>query len=311
MNETRITTINLLGFQTHQIIRYFMFFSLFLIYCISICGNLLIITLVSYSKSLQSPMYFFLSQLAVSDILLATDILPNTLHVILVKESIISFSGCVAQFFYFAVAEAVEYFLLTVMSYDRYLAICKPLHYTLIMSHHLCWIMVAICWILSIILTLFYTLTVIKLQFCGPNVIDHYYCDLDPILQLSCSDTTIVRQLLRLFSALFLFFPFFVIIVSYIFIIIAILKIPSVIGKQKAFSTCSSHLSIVCTYFTTLICVYLVPSRIDSANISKFLSLLYTAGNPMMNPIIYSLRNNDLKQIVRKLNLISLNYNRD
>nr|DBA29774.1 TPA: hypothetical protein GDO54_005834 [Pyxicephalus adspersus] len=313
MNETRITTIHLLGFQTHQIINCLIFIFLFLIYCVTICGNLLIIKLVAYSKSLHSPMYFFLTQLAVSDILMATDIGPNSFHVLMFKETIIPFSGCMAQFFFFAVVETVECCLLTVMSYDRYLAICKPLHYTLIMSHHFCWLLVAICWILCIILTLIYTINIIKLQFCGPNVIDHYYCDLDPILQLSCSDVTIVQQGLRLFSALFLMFLFFVMIVSYIYIITAIFKIPSDLSKQKAFSTCSSHLIVVCTYFTSLICVYVVPSRRESANISKFLSLLYTAGNPLMNPIIYSLRNNDLRQVVRKLinKLISLHYNRN
>nr|DBA29776.1 TPA: hypothetical protein GDO54_005836 [Pyxicephalus adspersus] len=271
-NVTRITTIHLLGFQTHQIISCWIFFFLLLIYCVSLCGNLLIIILVIYSKSLHSPMYFFLSQLAVSDILLATDVLPNTLHTLLLKETIIAFSDCITQFFFFAV-----YILLTMMSYDRYLAICKPLHYTLIMNFHLCWIIIVLCWILGILLTLIYTITILKLQFCGPNVIDHYICDLDPILQLSCSDVAIVKQKLRLLGAFTLVIPFIVIIVSYIYIIITILQIPSIIGKQKAFSTCSSHLIVVCTYFASLVCVYVVPRR-ESANIFKLLSLLYTAG---------------------------------
>ncbi|XP_073479880.1 olfactory receptor 6C1-like [Aquarana catesbeiana] len=261
-------------------------------------------------KTLQSPMYFFLSQLAVSDILLATDILPNTLHDLLVKEPIISFSGCVIQFYFFAVAEAGEYFLLTAMSYDRFLAICKPLHYTSIMNQHFCWIIVAICWILSILLILIFTITITKLQFCGPNVIDHYFCDINPILQLSCSDTTIVQIEKPLTAAFFLVTPFFIIILSYIYIINTVLKIPSIAGKKKAFSTCSSHLSVVCTYFVTLTIVYHVPSIGQSMNMTKFLSLLYTAGNPLMNPIIYSLRNKILKQIVKN-KLKSLCFNSD
>ncbi|XP_073479881.1 olfactory receptor 1468-like [Aquarana catesbeiana] len=309
-NITRITTIHFLGFQTHWSINCLIFSLLLLIYCVLICGNLLIITLVSYSKTLQSPMYFFLSQLAVSDILLATDILPNTLHDLLVKEPIISFFGCITQFYFFVVAESGEYFLLTAMSYDRYLAICKPLHYTSIMNQHFCSVIVAICWILSILIVFIYTITITNLQFCGPNVIDHYFCDIDPILQLSCSDTTIVHLEVTLIGVFFLVIPFFVIIISYIYIINIILKIPSIVGKQKVFSTCSSHLSVVCTYFGTLIFVYYIPNIGQSKNMTKFMSLLYTAGNPLMNPIIYSLRNKDLKQIVKN-KFMSLHFKRD
>ncbi|KAM5171576.1 olfactory receptor 1M1-like [Mantella aurantiaca] len=299
-NVTQIATIHLLGFQTDEKISCLIFILLLLIYCVLICGNLLIITLVSYSKSLHSPMYFFISQLAVIDILLATVILPSDLHILLVKETILSFSACITQFYFFVVTEAAEYLLLTAMSYDRYLAICKPLHYTSIMNQQVCWIMVSICWTLSILIILIYTISITKLQFCGPNVIDHFFCDLDPLLQLSCSDTSIVQLEITLIGAIFLVNPFLVIIVSYIYIIIAILKIPSTSGKQKAFSTCSSHLTVVCTYFITIVCVYYVPGIGKSMNVSKFLSLLYTAGTPLMNPIIYSLRNKDLKKILKK-----------
>ncbi|KAM5171577.1 olfactory receptor 1M1-like [Mantella aurantiaca] len=308
-NVTRIATIHLLGFQTDEKISCLIFILLLLIYCVLICGNLLIITLVFYSKSLHSPMYFFISQLAVIDIFLATVILPSDLHILLVKETILSFSACITQFYFFVVTEAAEYLLLTVMSYDRFLAICKPLHYTSIMNQQVCWIMVSICWTLSVLIVLIYTISITKLQFCGPNVIDHFFCDLDPLLQLSCSDTSIVQLEITLIGAIFLVNPFLVIIVSYIYIIIAILKIPSISGKQKAFSTCSSHLSVVCTYFSTLICVYYVPSIGQSMNITKFLSLLYTAGTPLMNPIIYSLRNKDLKKVLKN-KLTNLHFNR-
>ncbi|CAI9590053.1 unnamed protein product [Staurois parvus] len=300
-NVTRITAIRLLGFQTGWSISCLIFFLLLLIYCVLLCGNLLIITLVSYSKALHSPMYFFLSQLAVTDILLATDILPNTLHALLVKEFIMSFSGCITQFYFFVVAEAGEYFLLTAMSYDRYLAICRPLHYTSIMNQHFCWIMVSICWILSMLLVLIYTITITNLQFCGPNVIDHYFFDLGPILQLSCSETTTLQIAFKLMIAIVVVIPFCIVIVSYIYIIVTIFEIPSINGRKRTFSTCSSHLTVVSIYYGTLFGVYIVPNRGQSRNMAKFLSLLYTIVTPMVNPIIYSLRNNDFKKAIGKL----------
>ncbi|KAM5171651.1 olfactory receptor 1M1-like [Mantella aurantiaca] len=299
-NQTMIIMIHLLGFQSPENFRLLCFFIFLLIYSLTMCGNLLIITLVSYSKSLHSPMYVFLSQLSLSDIILATDILPNILQAILMKGTIISLSDCVTQFFFFGVAETLESLLLTVMSYDRYLAICKPLHYVLIMNNRICWIMVITSWISSILIVLIHTLTMTQLQFCGPNTIDHFFCDLVPILELSCSDTTTVQLEVTSLSALFVVIPFFIIIVSYVYIIVTIFRIPSITGRKKAFSTCSSHLTVVSIYYGTLVCVYLVPSRGQSWNISKFPSLLYTVIIPLLNPIIYSLRNKDLNKVLRK-----------
>nr|DBA29759.1 TPA: hypothetical protein GDO54_005819 [Pyxicephalus adspersus] len=160
----------------------------------AICGNLLIITLVSYSKSLHSPMYFFLSQLSVTDILLITNVLPNMLHALLKKSAaFISISNCITQFYFFAVSESSECLLLTVMSYDRYLAICRPLHYNVLMSHWFCWKTVISSWSLSFLIGLNFTISISKLQFCGCNIINHFFCDLHPILDLACSFTTIVQ----------------------------------------------------------------------------------------------------------------------
>ncbi|KAM5171552.1 olfactory receptor 1468-like [Mantella aurantiaca] len=300
-NGSGITMIHLLGFHIPNNIRFLIFFLYLMVYCVTVCGNLMIITLVSCSKSLHSPMYFFLSQLAMSDILLITDIIPNMLHAVLMKESQLSFSDCISQFYFFALSETLECLLLTAMCYDRYLAICKPLHYNSAMTFHFCWVMIISCWISSVLILLIHTLVILQLKFCGLDIIDHYSCDLDPILQLSCSDTTNVQLEVTLLSAIFVVTPFCIIIVSYVHIIITIFKIPSITGRQKVFSTCSSHLTVVSIFFGTLVCVYLIPSKGQSWNITKFLSLLYTIGTPLINPIIYSLRNKDLRKVANEL----------
>ncbi|KAM5171588.1 olfactory receptor 1468-like [Mantella aurantiaca] len=301
-NMTIITMIHLLGFQIPTNITLLVFFLSLVLYCATICGNLLIITLVSYSKSLHSPMYFFLSQLAASDILLATVVLPNVLHAFLLKNTTnISISNCITQLYFFAVSETSDCLLLTLMSYDRYLAICMPLHYALLMSHWFCWTTIIASWSLSFLAVLIYTLEISKLKFCGSNVIDHFFCDLDPVLQLSCSDTSLVQLLVTLSTVTFGAIPFFVIIASYVYIIVTIFEIPSITGRQKVFSTCSSHLTVVSIFYSTLLFVYLIPSSGQSLNITKFLSLLYTVATPLVNPIIYSLRNKDFIKIIANL----------
>ncbi|KAM5171566.1 olfactory receptor 11A1-like [Mantella aurantiaca] len=311
-NETMSYFVHLLGFQTPPNLTFFVFFLFLVLYCVTICGNLLIITLVSYSKALHSPMYFFLSHLSVSDVILITDILTGLLHIILMKETKILLSECISQFYFFGIIEALECLLLSVMSYDRYLAICKPLHYTLIMSPQLCWLMVITCWILSNLVMLIQTITISKLHFCGPGVIDHFFCDLDPILGLACSDTAIVHLEVLSLGAFVVVIPFFIIVLSYVYIIFTILNIPSITGRQKVFSTCSSHLTVVFIYYGSLGCVYMVPNRGQPWNISKFLSSLYTVGTPLLNPIIYSLRNEELTKVVGKFinDFLMLPFNR-
>ncbi|KAM5171571.1 olfactory receptor 1468-like [Mantella aurantiaca] len=304
--------IHISGFQFPQDINVLVFFLFLIIYFIAICGNLLIITLVFYSKSLHCPMYFFLTQLAVSDILLITDILPNILHMVLMKETIMPLSVCITQFYFFAVMEVLECYLLTVMSYDRYLAICKPLHYSLVMNHQLCWSMIVTCWILSFLVAMIDTISISKLQFCGPYIIDHFFCDLDPILGLACSDVSIVQLEVMFMGIIVDVIPFFIIIISYVYIIFIIFKIPTVTGRQKVFSTCSPHLIVVSTYYVTLMSVYMIPNRGQLRNITKFFSLLYTILTPILNPIIYSLRNKDLNNVVGKLinSFLNLHFNR-
>ncbi|XP_069819223.1 olfactory receptor 11L1-like [Dendropsophus ebraccatus] len=198
----------------------------------------------------------------------------------------------------FSIQETLECLLLTVMSYDRYQAICNPLHYSFVMDFMFCRKAVLLCWVMMLALTLTLTLTISQLEFCGPNIIDHFFCDLDPILKLSCSDTFSIKLEDMILAAPFVLCPFVIILVSYVYIIFTTLKIPSTTGRKKTFSTCSSHLAVVSLYYGSIICIYLFPNK---DNVKKILSLFYTVVTPLINPIIYSLRNKEIKQAFIKL----------
>ncbi|XP_069818865.1 olfactory receptor 5P66-like [Dendropsophus ebraccatus] len=292
---TAVTEFILLGFQVSQNIRILMFSLLIVIYWFTMFMNLLIITLVSTSKILHTPMYFFISQLSISDIFLSTDIVPNILHILLYNRGAITFFGCMIQFYFFAVSEGSECLLLAVMSYDRYVAICNPLRYSSIMTSAYCVILSTISWLMAFNTSLFLIIPIFKLNFCGQNIIDHVFCDFLPLLKLSCSDTYHVQLEESLLSIPMILLPITVIIFSYTKIIVTILRIPSSTGRQKAFSTCSSHLIVVSIFYGTLFGVYIVPTRGKSSTTSKSLSLLYTVFTPLINPIIYSLKNKDIK----------------
>ncbi|XP_072254771.1 olfactory receptor 1468-like [Pyxicephalus adspersus] len=252
------------------------------------------------------PMYFFLSQLSICDILLTTDIAPNMLNIILHERTSISFPGCITQFFIFGSIETFECFLLTVMSYDRYLAICSPLHYVSIMNHGLCNKLVLTSWLLSCLLASISTLELSELEFCGINIIDYLYCDLRPLIELSCSDTSRLQLEAILICIPVLVLPFLVIVVSYTCIVLTMLKIPSYSGRLKSFSTCSSHLTVVFIFYGTLIVAYLIPKKGQSRIMSKMITMLYTVFTPFLNPFIYSLRNKDIKNILK--NMISKQF---
>ncbi|XP_073511022.1 olfactory receptor 11L1-like [Phyllobates terribilis] len=299
-NLTAVTDIFLLGFQISLELKIFLFCLLLMIYCGAICGNLLIITLVSTSKNLHTPMYFFISQLSITDILVITDIVPNMLHILLNNGATITFVCCITQLYFLDASETVGYLLLAVMSYDRYVAICKPLHYNVIMKSGHCVILTIICWVFGFSIVFIDMITTAKLNYCGPNIIDHVFCDLVPLLELACSDTYIVHLEIYLLSIPDLLIPLTIIVVSYTCIVLEILRIASSTGRQKAFSTCSSHLTVVSIFFWTIFSVYIVPTKGQSSTISKILSLLYTVFIPFTNPIIYSLRNKDFIKAIQK-----------
>ncbi|XP_075131659.1 olfactory receptor 11L1-like [Leptodactylus fuscus] len=297
-NSSLVMVILLFGFQDFQSLSIFVFLLLLLVYCVTLCGNLLIILVVSDSRSLHSPMYFFLTQLSFSDILLSTTIVPNMLHLMLHEGSSMFFISCLCQYYFFAVSEILGTLLLTVMSYDRYQAICHPLHYSMVMSPTFCLRVLALIWVIVFVVILVMSVTMSYLRFCGPNIIDHFFCDIGPILELSCSDISAVKAESIFFMIPLAVCPFIVIIVSYVYIILTILKIPSVTGRQKTFSTCSSHLTVVSLYYGTSITIYVFPNK---ASAKKILSLFYTIVSPLLNPLIYSLNSRDITQAFKNL----------
>ncbi|KAM9304995.1 olfactory receptor 5P55-like [Gastrophryne carolinensis] len=296
-NKSPITSVLIKGFQIQQSHRLALFGLFLITYAVTFSCNLLIILLIFFSRLLYSPMYMFLSNLSMAEIFFTSSMAPATLHVLLRDGAIFSMVGCFAQFFLFGLFATVECFLLLAMSFDRFLAVCRPLHYKLIMNSRLCLCLILTCWTTAI-MNMSVCLGLLKtLHFCGVNGIDHFFCDFDPLLKLSCSDTSIVKRVVSLVSSSGTLFPFFLITVTYGFIIRAIARISSSEGKEKAFSTCSSHLGVVSMYYTTLIIVYVLPpEHLMVAN--KALSLLYTVMTPLANPFIYTLRNQEIRAAI-------------
>ncbi|XP_069818837.1 olfactory receptor 1468-like [Dendropsophus ebraccatus] len=303
MGTNNITTVFLLGFPGLSNVRVFAFLLILTIYLTTICGNLLVLTLVSYSRNLHCPMYFFLTQLTISDMMTSSDIVPNMLPMVLSNGTSMSLVGCLTQFFFFSSSEASECLLLTVMSYDRYLAICHPLHYGSIMNPRLCLKFILISWTLGFSLTSLIMINLSQLQFCRSDVIDHFFCDFDPLLRLSCS--IILQTKLHLLSTILNFpiilCPFLVVLISYAYIVHTILRMQSISHRHKAFSTCGAHLAVVSMFYGTLLSIYLSPENGKSIILRKVLSLAYTVLTPLTNPVIYCLRNKDLKEAFKMI----------
>ncbi|XP_056404973.1 olfactory receptor 10A7-like [Hyla sarda] len=295
MNQTRVTEFILLGFGNLHSLN-ILFFILFLtIFLLTVVGNLILIVLFAVKAKLQTPMYYFLCHLSISDLVISTNIVPNMLGAVLLGKKIMTYIGCIAQFYFYCGTTISECFLLSVMSYDRYLAICNPLRYSSIMVYKFCIGLSLWPWLLGFTLNLIGVLPLSNYHFCRDNIIDHVFCDISPLQKLSCSDTSLVELEAFLFSMPVFIVPCGFIIVTYVYIFLTIFKIPSTTGKQKTFSTCSSHLIIVVTFYGTLIAKYMIPSVGHSLIINKIASLLHTLFTPLFNPIIYSLRNQDIR----------------
>ncbi|XP_029437220.1 olfactory receptor 5V1-like [Rhinatrema bivittatum] len=263
-------------------------------------GNLTIIALTCLDPHLHTPMYFFLCNLSFLDISSTSVTLPKLLDIFLRKHQRISAVGCFTQMHLFLALASVEFFLLTAMAYDRYVAICHPLHYAVIINQRLCVLMGAGTWILGFLDPVIHTVLISHLSYCLSNKINHFFCDLSALLTLSCSGTQAVEGM-NYISAVFVGLPCFITtLTSYVCIISAILRISSTEGRHKAFSTCSSHLTVVILFYGTIMCLYIRPASMQSLDLNKLFALLYNVLIPMINPLIYSLKNREVKRALRR-----------
>ncbi|XP_008067452.1 olfactory receptor 11A1-like [Carlito syrichta] len=299
-NQTMSVEFVLRGFSSIQQLNISLFIIFLVFYTLTLSGNILIVFLVLFNHHLHTPMYFFLVNLSFLEIWYTSNIVPKMLLIIIAKQRTISVAGCLAQFYFFGSLAATECLLLAVMSYDRYLAICQPLRYPILMTDSLCIRLAASSWFSCFLLTAITMVLLCRLTFCGLNEIDHFFCDFTPLIHLSCTDTSLTETIAFATSSAVTLVPFLLIMGSYSCILVAILRIPSGTGRRKTFSTCSSHLTVVSVFYGTLIVTYLVPSAHSSQLLRKGFSLLYTILTPMLNPIIYSLRNRDIHEALKK-----------
>ncbi|XP_032091913.1 olfactory receptor 10A2-like [Thamnophis elegans] len=295
VNKNSTNSFLLLGFSSFPGLEGLFFTTFFIIYLLILIGNAFIIVITLANQTLHSPMYFFLRNLSFLEICYTSIIIPKMLENIVSEDRTISFINCAFQMSLFLITGAAECFLLAAMAYDRYVAICQPLHYSLIMNSRVCSGLVAASWLAGIPVQLSQTFLVFTSCFCNSNEINHFFCDIPALLSLICGNTVINEQIALLEVILLALIPFAMILMSYICIAITILKIPSVEGRHKAFSTCSSHLMVVLGFYGSGIIVYVTPKSRHSLDTDKYLSLFYTVLSPLVNPLIYSLRNREVQ----------------
>ncbi|KAM6224120.1 olfactory receptor 6M1-like [Rhynchocyon petersi] len=300
-NWTMVSEIILTGIPTTRALGNVLFLIFLLVYLVTILGNGLIITLVFVDYRLQSPMYFFLSNLSFSEIVTTTCAIPKMLVGFLMEKNSFSFGECFAQYYFYFLSGCTEFILFAVMSYDRYVAICSPLQYPMIMTSSLCVRLVILSWIGGFFLILPSTILKAGLPYCGPNVINHFFCDSAPLLHLACTDIRAIELLDFLSSLVLLISSLSLTLVSYVYIISTILKIPSVQGQRKAFATCASHFTVVSMGYGISIFVYVRPSQKSSVHFNKILFIISSVITPMLNPFIFSLRNETMKEALKDI----------
>ncbi|XP_055403927.1 olfactory receptor 8J2-like [Bubalus kerabau] len=299
-NHTHVTEFILMGVSDRPELQIPFFCVFLIVYGLTLAGNLGIVILTSVDSQLQTPMYFFLKHLAIINLGNSSVIAPRMLVNFLVTKKTISYYGCAVQLGGFLVFIVAEIFVLAAMAYDRYVAICSPLLYRVVVSPRMCLLLAALIYIYSLTTALTVSSCVFSVSYCSSNVINHFYCDNVPLLALSCSDTYIPETAVFTFSGTNLFFSMIIVLTSYFNIILAILRIRSSEGRQKAFSTCASHMMAVTVFYGTLLFMYLQPRTNHSLHTDKMASVFYTLVIPMLNPLIYSLRNKDVKDALKR-----------
>ncbi|XP_004875314.1 olfactory receptor 7A17 [Heterocephalus glaber] len=299
-NVTQLSEFLLLGFSEQQDLEPLMFGLFLSMYLTTVLGNLFIILAIISHSHLHTPMYFFLSNLSFVDICFTSTTMPKML-VNIQTQSKISYAGCITQMYFLLLFSGLDIFLLTVMAYDRYVAICYPLHYMVIMNYWLCGLLVLSCWIVGVLNSLLHTFMALRLSFCTNLEIPHFFCELDQVVHCACSDTFLNDMVIYITAMLLAIGPFTAILYSYSKIVSSIRAITSAQGKYKAFSTCVSHLSVVSLFYCTLLGVYLSSAVTQNSHSTAIASLMYTVVTPMLNPFIYSLRNRDIKSALKRL----------
>ncbi|XP_003465988.1 olfactory receptor 10AG1-like [Cavia porcellus] len=299
-NQTILVEFILIGFSDFPNLQGFLFGLFLVMYAVILVGNSLILVITKIDPSLQMPMYFFLGNFSFLEICYVSVTIPRLLADLYRQNRSISFLACAIQMYVFLVLGVTECFMLTVMAYDRYVAICKPLLYPLLMNKKLCIQLAGGCWVSGIPVHIGFTYSVFSLPFCGRNWLDHFFCDIPPVLTLLCGNTFLIEMMIYVIALLVVTIPFMLILGSYVKIISAILKLHSTTGRAKAFSTCSSHLMVVALFFGSGTITYLRPKSSHAAERDKFLSLFYTIVTPMFNPMIYCLRNKDVTVALKK-----------
>ncbi|XP_062975585.1 olfactory receptor 1K1-like [Elgaria multicarinata webbii] len=299
-NDTLHPDFILLGLSSDPGQQKLLFVIFLALYIVGILGNLLIVLLILFDAHLHTPMYFFVGHLSLVDACFTSVTVPKMLANLVSEASTISYAGCLTQMYFFFAFGVTDSFLLASMAYDRYVAIRSPLHYTIMMSHSLCVGFVASSWIVSHLHSLLHIILMSRLSFCRSREIPHFFCDHQPVLGLSCTDTSLIEMLIFTEGSLVVLSPFVFIVISYALILATVLRLPSGSGWHKAFSTCGAHLSVVLLFYGTVIGVYFQPTARYSAEKGRVTTIMYTVVIPMLNPFIYSLRNDDVKGAIRR-----------